>query len=67
MAGTMFERGTAVEPRFDGTYVAHIGEEWNCPSCARRARHRDRVRAMAAELGDPEQTLRSVSTVFAAR
>jgi acyl-CoA thioesterase len=68
MAGTMFERGTAVEPRFDGSYVAHIGEEWNCPVVPHGGLvTATAIRAMAAEIGDPEQALRSVTTVFAAQ
>jgi len=68
MAGTMFERGTAVEPRLDGAYVAHIGEEWNCPIVPHGGLvTAAALRAMAEEIGDPEQSLRSVSTVFAAQ
>jgi acyl-CoA thioesterase len=68
MAGTMFERGTAVEPRSNGSYVAHIGEEWNCPVVPHGGLvTAAALRAMAAELGDPEQSLRSVTSVFAAQ
>jgi acyl-CoA thioesterase len=68
MAGTMFERGTAVEPRSNGGYVAHIGEEWNCPVVPHGGLvTAAALRAMAAELGDPEQSLRSVTSVFAAQ
>ena len=49
-------------------YAAHIGEEWNCPVVPHGGLvTATTVRAMTAELGDPEQTLRSVTTVFAAQ
>ena len=63
----MFERGTAVEPRPGGGFVAHIGEEWNCPVVPHGGLvTAAALRAMAAEVGDPEQSLRSVTSVFAA-
>jgi acyl-CoA thioesterase len=68
MAGTMFERGTAVEPRPGGGYLALIGDEWNCPVVPHGGLvTAAALRAMAAELDDPEQSLRSVTTVFAAQ
>ena len=64
----MFERGTAVERRAGGSYVAHIGEEWNCPVVPHGGLvTAAAIRAMAAELDDPEQSLRSVTSVFAAQ
>src|SRR5262249_39923082 len=69
MDRTMFERGTAVEPRAeDGAYAAFIGEEWNCPVVPHGGLvTATTVRAMTAELDRPEQSLRSVTTVFAAQ
>ena len=69
MDRTPFERGTAVEPRGEpGTYRAHIGEEWNCPIVPHGGLvTATAVRAMEAELDRPDQTLRSVTTVFAAQ
>ena len=68
---TKFERGTAVERRDgagDGAFRAFVGEEWNCPIVPHGGlMTATTVRAMTAELDDPEQTLRSVTTVFAAQ
>ena len=69
MAGTKFDLGTAVE-RGDapGAFRAHIGEEWNCPIVPHGGLvTATTLRAMIAELDDPGQTLRSVTTVFAAQ
>jgi acyl-CoA thioesterase len=69
MSGTEFERGTAVEPRVggDGTYRANVGEQWNCPTVPHGGlMTATTVRAMIEELAAPDQTLRSVTTVFAA-
>lgn len=65
----MFERGTAVERGAGaGAYLAFIGEEWNCPIVPHGGLvTAAALRAMAIELGDPEQSLRSVTTVFAAQ
>jgi acyl-CoA thioesterase len=69
MDRTRFERGTAVGSRGEpGAYLADIGEEWNCPIVPHGGLvTAATVRAMAAELGRPDQTLRSVTTVFAAQ
>ncbi len=70
MAGTRFERGTAVERRegADGAFRAFIGEEWNCPIVPHGGLvTATTLRAMIAELDRPEQELRSVTTVFAAQ
>ncbi len=70
MAGTKFELGTAVERRDDGAgaYRADVGEEWNCPVVPHGGlMTATTVRAMTAELDEPDQTLRSVTTVFAAQ
>ena len=70
MAGTKFELGTAVERRGSepGAYRAMVGEEWNCPIVPHGGlMTATTVRAMTAELDDPELTLRSVTTVFAAQ
>jgi acyl-CoA thioesterase len=70
MAGTKFELGTAVERRGDvpGAYRAFIGEEWNCPVVPHGGLvTATTVRAMIEELAEPDQTLRSVTTVFAAQ
>jgi acyl-CoA thioesterase len=70
MAGTKFERATTVERRgsADGAYHAFLGEEWNCPIVPHGGLvTATSVRAMTAELDDPRQTLRSVTTVFAAQ
>jgi acyl-CoA thioesterase len=69
MAATKFELGTAVERgAADGAYTACFGEEWNCPIVPHGGLvTAAALRAMAAELGDPAQTLRSVTTVFAAQ
>jgi acyl-CoA thioesterase len=68
MDRTRFERGTAVEPRGGaGAFRAYVGEEWNCPVVPHGGLvTATTVRAMAAELDQPDQTLRSVTTVFAA-
>jgi acyl-CoA thioesterase len=70
MEGTKFEQGTAIEPRGGsaGAYRAEIGEEWNCPIVPHGGLvTATTVRAMMEELGQPDQTLRSVTTVFAAQ
>ncbi len=70
MAGTKFEQGTAVTPRHggNGAYRAVIGAEWNCPIVPHGGLvTATALRAMTAELADPEQPLRSVTTVFAAQ
>jgi acyl-CoA thioesterase len=69
MDRTPFERGTAVEPRGEpGAYRADIGEQWNCPIVPHGGLvTATTVRAMEAELDQPDQTLRSVTTVFAAQ
>ena len=68
MDGTKFEQGTAVEARGDGVYAAHIGEEWNCPVVPHGGLvTATTLRAMTAELAEPDQVLRSVTTVFAAQ
>jgi acyl-CoA thioesterase len=69
VTGTKFEQGTAVERgNGAGAYRAFIGEEWNCPVVPHGGLvTATTLRAMAAELGEPTQTLRSVTTVFAAQ
>jgi len=68
MDRTRFERGTTVESRgAAGAFRAYIGEEWNCPIVPHGGLvTATTVRAITAALGRPEQTLRSVTTVFAA-
>jgi acyl-CoA thioesterase len=70
MKSTKFEQGTAVERRGSaaGAYRADIGEEWNCPIVPHGGLvTATTLRAMIAELGQPDQSLRSVTTVFAAQ
>ncbi len=68
MDATKFAQGTAVELRGDGAYGAFIGDEWNCPIVPHGGLVTATVvRAMTAELGETDQTLRSVTTVFAAQ
>ncbi|MGO9876695.1 MAG: acyl-CoA thioesterase [Acidimicrobiia bacterium] len=69
MAPTPFEQATAVQPRGEaGAYRAHIGQEWNCPVVPHGGLVTATVvRAMLAELDRPDQSLRSVTTVFAAQ
>jgi acyl-CoA thioesterase len=70
MPPTPFEEATAVEVRgdADGAYRAHIDEEWNCPVVPHGGLVTAAVvRAMIAELAEPAQSLRSVTTVFAAQ
>jgi acyl-CoA thioesterase len=70
MSGTKFEQGTAVEQRGNGggAYRADVGEEWNCPIVPHGGlMTATTLRAMVAELAEPAQTLRSVTTVFAAQ
>ena len=64
MDRTPFERGTTVEARgTPGAFRAHIGEEWTCPVVPHGGLvTATTVRAMTAELGRPDQTLRSVTT-----
>jgi len=68
MDRTIFERGTSVARRDgSGAFRAYIGEEWTCPSVPHGGLvTATSLRAMAAELDRPDQTLRSVTTVFAA-
>jgi acyl-CoA thioesterase len=69
MAPTKFHQATAVVPRgdADGAYRAHIGDEWNCPVVPHGGLVAATVvRAMITELAEPDQSLRSVTTVFAA-
>ena len=67
----MFERGTAVDRRDgqgDGAFRAFVGEEWNCPIVPHGGlMTATTVRAMTAALDQPDQSLRSVTTVFAAQ
>ena len=70
VAGTKFDEGSAISPQTDtaGRYRAFIGDEWNCPIVPHGGFvTATTLRAMIAELGQPEQTLRSVTTVFAAQ
>jgi acyl-CoA thioesterase len=69
VTGTAFEEVTTVERGdTDGAYRAFIGDEWNCPVVPHGGLVTATVlRAMQAELGAPEQKLRSVTTVFAAQ
>jgi acyl-CoA thioesterase len=63
-----FAQGSAVERTGIGRYRGRLGEEWNCPIVPHGGFvSATALRAMAAELGDPAQRLRSVSTVFAAQ
>jgi acyl-CoA thioesterase len=62
-----FARGTAVGATGDGRYRADVGEEWNCPAVPHGGlMTATAARAMTAELADPSQVLRTITTVFAA-
>jgi acyl-CoA thioesterase len=69
MRKTPFGQQTSVEPHSGGgRYRAVVSDEWNAPVLP----HGGIVtalalRAMAAEIGSSDQTLRSVTTVFAAQ
>ncbi len=66
MGASRFERTTSVVSRGDGRYVGEIGPEWNCPIVPQGgAVVATLCRAMAAELDDSQQQLRSISAVFA--
>ncbi len=67
MGSSFFERGTAVEAAGEGRYRGELSEQWNCPIVP----HGGIVtaaaaRAMTAELAHPDQSLRSITAVFAA-
>jgi acyl-CoA thioesterase len=67
VAPSLFSRGTAVTPAGGaGRYAADVGEEWNCPIVPHGGIVTAvAVRAMEAELGTPQQRVRTVHTVFA--
>jgi hypothetical protein len=63
---SLFSRGTAVEATGPGRYVGDLGECWNCPIVPQGGIvAATAARAMAAALGNPEQPLRSLNSVFA--
>jgi acyl-CoA thioesterase len=67
---TAFARQTTVEahPEKAGCYRAEISDRWNAPVVPQGGIVTALgLRAMAAELGAPDQSLRSVTTVFAAQ
>ncbi|MGA2521071.1 MAG: thioesterase family protein [Acidimicrobiales bacterium] len=70
MGTTPFERQSAVtpDPGAAGHYRATMSDGWNAPVLPHGGMVTAlAVRAMAAELSHPEQSLRSVTTVFAAQ
>jgi acyl-CoA thioesterase len=68
MGASFFGRGTAVEPSGEGRYRAHLDEAWNCPFVPQGGiTAATAARAMTAELGEPQQPLRSLQVVFAGR
>jgi acyl-CoA thioesterase len=63
---SLFGQGTAVEALGDGRYRAHLSDTWNCPLVPHGGIvTATATRAMAAELGDDTQRLRTVHAVFA--
>lgn len=67
---SQFERDTAVEadPDVPGRYHVELSDQWNAPILPQGGVVTSlALRAMAAELGRPEQRLRSVTTAFAAQ
>jgi acyl-CoA thioesterase len=55
-----------VQPVGAGRFVAELGEEWNCPFIPQGGIvAATAARAMTEALGDPSQSLRSLSGVFA--
>lgn len=66
--GNAFLDSTVVEPRGEGAYRGHIDEVWNLrPLPQGGVVTAVALRAMAAELHDPAQRLRTVHTSFAAQ
>jgi acyl-CoA thioesterase len=66
--GSRFSRDTIVEPRGGGRYRASLNEDWGAPLRPQGGFVTVvALRAMQAELDDPTQRLRSVTTVFAAQ
>jgi acyl-CoA thioesterase len=61
-----FTRDTAVQQTGDGQYGAELNDDWNVDGPQGGLITAVVLRAMAAELGDAEQTLRSSTTVFTA-
>jgi acyl-CoA thioesterase len=63
---SLFSRGTAVDNVGDGRFRADLGDHWNCPIVPQGGIVvATAARAMESALGDPAQTLRSLSGVFA--
>ena len=66
MGSSQFARATAVTRQSAGRYLGNIGAEWNCPVVPQGGMVvATAARAMAAELDDPSQSLRSLTVVFA--
>jgi acyl-CoA thioesterase len=66
--GNAFLDGTTVVPSGDGRYGAEIGEDWNLrPLPQGGVVSAIALRAMAAELDDPVQRLRTLHTTFVAQ
>jgi acyl-CoA thioesterase len=68
MGASRFDRASAVtaDRQRQGHFHAELGEEWNCPIVPQGGLVvATAARAMAAELNDAEQPLRSISAVFA--
>ena len=66
MAPSFFTQSTAVERAGDGRYRGYLSEEWNCPIVPQGGMvAATAARAMTAALAHDEQTLRSLSAVFA--
>ncbi|HET6951107.1 MAG TPA: thioesterase family protein [Acidimicrobiales bacterium] len=67
--GTAFGRQMAVttDPGTPGRYVADVDPRWNCPVVPQGGIMAAlAAAAMSAEVGDPDQRLRTLTTVFAA-
>ncbi len=63
-----FARDTAVEKVSGGCYHTVLPEDWNCPVVPHGGfMAAVALRAMAAELDEPEQSLRTSTTAFAAQ
>ena len=68
-AKTLFGQQTSIEPVVGvaGRYAAVVTDQWNAPVIPQGGVVTSlALRAMAAEINDPGESLRSVSTVFAA-
>jgi acyl-CoA thioesterase len=66
VGSSLFARSIAVEPVGGGQYRGELSETWNCPIVPQGGIVSAlAARAMTDELAHPEQTLRSISVVFA--